>query len=392
MGSRKRARLAERRAAVTPMRLAIVTAPSSSSDGVSLARDVELVKASVLYADEIELVSIGAVMLAGMAEWAGSDNAAMTLISSLDDQTLGMLSGGSMPDNWRETLALLSHPAVAGMPEVAPILAQWREMTQQSQAEIARVAEEQLVASGAEELLPAISTGLVTLSHAGFSDGQGDTDALMENWLLLLKRLLVDPKTRLVLDDEVGSLAGAMIREGHVDPSRLALRHAGEAAVGSGLIARLPAFPQAPLDEILDLRDDLARPLIRYRAAVVRLSDRLTAGPFEPDLADEIHDLWAADVQPALADIDDGLHEHGLVKEIARAARDDVKELVGGGAALYVGFAGLASMNDWIAATAGVAAAAVGAAAKGHAGHAREQQALKRQDLFYLYELNRRLG
>lgn len=72
------------------------------------------------------------------------------------------------------------------------------------------------------------------------------------------------------------------------------MRHAEQAAVGSRLVARLPAFPGVPLDEILDLRCDLAAPLGRYRTAVVRLSDRLQAGPFDRDLPDEIDDLWGA--------------------------------------------------------------------------------------------------
>jgi len=131
----------------------------------------------------------------------------------------------------------------------------------------------------------------------------------MEKWLALLRGLLVDKRTRLVLDDQVGSLAAAVIREGHVDPHRLALQHAGEAAVGTGLVARLPAFPGAPLDELLDLRSDLTGPLGRYRAVVVRLSAKITAGPF-----------------------DDDLHRHGLVREIARSARRDVHKLLPEGA------------------------------------------------------------
>ena len=143
-----------------------------------------------------------------------------------------------------------------------------------------------------------------------------------------MRGLLVDKRTRLVLDDQVGGLAASLIREGHVDPHRLTLRHAAEAAVGSGLVARLPAFPRAPLGEILDLRSDLAGPLGRYRAAAVRLSAKVATAEFDNELPAELDDLWTTEVQPALDEMDEDLHRHGLVREIARAARQDVHKLL----------------------------------------------------------------
>ncbi len=395
MGSRKRDRLKQRRAAGTPLKVAVVTAPSSDASGVSLARDVELVKASALYADEIELVSVGAVMIAGAAQLAGGgDQALLALLASLDDDTLRHLGGGKdMPANWRDVLALLSRPEALRHPEVAELAHGLRASMAEAQAGLAGTVEQMLVDSGAEELLPAIGSGLVTLSASGFTDETAaDTDAVMENWLALLRALLVDTKTRLLLDDQVGSLAASLIREGHVEPHRLTMRHAGQAAVGSGLVARLPAFPGAPLDEILDLRGDLAGPLGRYRSAVVRLSERLQAGPFDKDLSDEIDDLWGTDVQPALDQIGDGLYDHGLVREIARSARQDVKTLIAEGSFLYVGLSGLSSVNEWISATVGLAGATLGATATGAHRASTARKDLKGNDLFYLYELDRRLA
>jgi hypothetical protein len=389
VGSRKRKRLQQRRASGTPLKVAVVTAPSSDPSGVSLARDVEL------YADEIELVSVGAVMIAGAAQLAGGgEQALLALLGALDDDTLRHLGGGKdMPANWRDVIAMLSRPEAMRHPEVAELARGLRASMAEVQAGLADTVERMLVDSGAEELLPAIGSGLVTLSASGFTDERAaDTNAVMENWLALLRGLLVDTKTRLLLDDQVGSLAASLIREGHVEPHRLTLRHAGQAAVGSGLVARLPTFPNASLDELLDLRGDLAAPLGRYRSAVVRLSDRLQAGPFDKDLSDEMDDLWGTDVQPALVQIGDGLHDHGLVREIARSARQDVKALIAEGSFLYVGLAGLASVNEWISATAGLAGAAAGATAAGAHCASAARKDLQGSDLFYLYEVDRRLA
>jgi hypothetical protein len=395
MGSRKKARLRQRRAAGEPLKVAIVTAPSSGSSGVSLTRDVELVKAAALYADEIELVSVGAVMIAGAAQLAGGGHQALlALMGSLDDDTLHHLGGGKdMPANWREVLAVLSRPDASLPPGAAELARGLRASMAEAQENLAGTVEKMLVDSGAEELLPAIGSGLVTLSASGFTDDPAEgTDAVMENWLALLRGLLVDKRTRLVLDDQVGSLAASLIREGHVDPHRLTLRHAGEAAIGSGLVARLPAFPGAPLDEILDLRSDLAAPLGRYRAATVRLSAKVTTGPFDKDLPAELDDLWTTDVQPALDEMDEDLHRHSLVHEIARAARQDVHKLLTEGAGLYMGLSQLTSMDDWLSATTGVAGVAVTAGALGYDRAAEVKHEASRRDLYYLYEVDRRLA
>jgi hypothetical protein len=395
MGSRKKARLRQRRAAGEPLKVAIVTAPSSGASGVSLARDVELVKAAALYADQIELVSIGAVMIAGAAQLAGGGpQALLALMASLDDDTLCHLGGGKdMPANWRQVLAVLSRPDASLPPETAELARALRASMAEAQEGLAGTVEKMLVDGGAAELLPAIGSGLVTLSASGFTDDTAaDTDAVMENWLALLRGLLVDKHTRLVLDDQLGSLAASLIREGHVDAHRLTLRHAGEAAVGSGLAARLPAFPGAPLSEILDLRSDLAGPLGRYRAATARLSAKVTTGPFDKDLPAELDDLWTTDVQPALDEMDEDLHRHSLVHEIARAARQDVHKLLTEGAGLYMGLSQLTSMDDWLSATTGVAGVALTAGALGYDRAAEVKHQASRRDLYYLYEVDRRLA
>lgn len=393
MGRGKKQRLAARRAKGVLLKVAVITAPSSTDEGVSLARDIELVKASALYADEIELVSVGAAMLASVALVAeGGDAAMMQMLTGLDDDTIRHLNGGAeMPDKWREVLTFLNSPAAEKIPGVDGVVNDMREAMRRPHRQLTETSERLLAESGAEELMPGIESGLVRLSPAGFSDSSGDIDDVMENWLALIKRLLVDPKTRLVLDDQVGSLAAAMIREGAVDPNRLTLLHAGQAAVGSGLVARLPSFPQAPLDEILDLRADLAGPLGKYRGAVVCMADRLTSAPFGDDLGEEINDLWLNEVEPALTDITEGMHEHGFVRELAHTLTSSTKELIGGGAGIYVGFAQLASVNDWVSAAAGVAGPAVHAVASSKSRSDEQRGALQAHDLFYLYETERRL-
>lgn len=385
--------MARRRAEGPPLKVAIVTDPASSAEGVSLARDVDLVKAAVLYADEVQLVSVGAAMIAGIAQFAeGDGGGVLSLFTGMDDETLEHYTGAPLPAGWREAVTFLSQPGAEHIPGMGDLASSLREELGKSQRMMQDIAEQQMESSGATELLPAIHSGLVRLSAAGFDNAVGDTESQFDAWLDLLKELLADTQTRLVLDDQVGRLVTAMINEGMVQPRQLTKQHAGEAAVGSGLIARLPAFPQAPISEVLDLRADLANPLTKYRRAVVRLSKDMHAAPFDADMPDKIDDLWNTEIQPALAELHDGLHDHGLVREIARAARDDVKTLIATGPGLYLAFAAVGTVNELVSTAVPAAAPVIAAAAKGQATHAKEQKRLRDNDLLYLYEVSKRLN
>jgi hypothetical protein len=55
-----------------PLKVVIATTPHRGATGVSLERDVTLVKSALLYADEVELVSPGAAMLGSVASVASA--------------------------------------------------------------------------------------------------------------------------------------------------------------------------------------------------------------------------------------------------------------------------------------------------------------------------------
>ncbi len=373
-----------------------MTHPTADADrGVSLAKDVELVRATILYADHVELVSLSAVMLAAVLQLAGGDETQLLeLLGSLDDGTIAAL-GGNLPEGWREYLPLL--PSLAKTP-VLDLVGLGDERKQladglnEAMEQLKQSAEEMLEKSGGAELLTGFQAGVLSLSHSGFASEDSDVDGTIARWVGLLKDLLRDGRTRLVFDDDVAALIRSMIEEGLVEPDALSLKHASEAAVGSGLIARLPAFPQAPLDELLDLRSDLGDPLVRYRRAVMRLASKLRSRAFDVEAAVELDDLWHEEVAPVLVELEERFADHGLVREIARQLGEDLKSLIREGAALYVGLDRLTTVDAWISATAAAAAPVAAAAAKGAAASHVVRRQLEEHDLFYLYSLQRGIG
>jgi hypothetical protein len=133
-------------------------------------------------------------------------------------------------------------------------------------ADVRKRAEQIYVESGLAELGPALRKQLIKFNEniPVRAETHADTEAFMEE----LKRYLEDPAWFVVVDASIGSLAQAMINAGLVRPPKRAISNANEAALGTGFVARLPAFPPAPMDELLDLREVLDEPLGRYRRKV----------------------------------------------------------------------------------------------------------------------------
>jgi hypothetical protein len=320
---RNRVRPERRRTAAPRLEVCIVTSPGSDDSAYSLKRDIDLVRGSLLYADHIELVSMRTVMIGSFLQFGvATESDIIEMIASFDDQTLAYMNGWNELDPaFRETMASLA--TIMRLPagldanvDAAADLA--REGLAPSMAEFKAKSEEMFEESGLGEILPAFQAGIVELSRSGLTD-DGDTDRGVENWVELVKERLRDPTKRLLLDEAVADLVESMINEGHVELPRLTAHHAGEASIGTGLVSRLPAFPQAPTDELLDLRNDLREPLVRYRAEVARMA-RDASNPMASGLTKraDIDQLWLERVEPALADLREGFAGHSLIREIAR--------------------------------------------------------------------------
>lgn len=390
------------------LRVSLVTYPHVTGEiRGSLARDVELAKAAVLYADHVDLVSMQANLLSQVANLRGTGaTGALSFMTSLDETTLRQT--GLDTDNWTpEMRALL--PALdqafdddhfRGLlpaelqdtyEQFVPVLAEWEE-------HLAILDED----SGAGELRRPMSAGLLRLvelsgtdtglaaavqAAAGSQAGTATFDGAVGAWAERVISLLRDESQRVILDPAAIDVVQSFVNSGLLDVSGVTAERSRAAHLGAGFIGRLPAFPEAPFDELLDLRSELAGPLARYRGAVVRMSRTLAASPFERAIQADADDLWTSEVAPALVEIEDTMTDHGLVRELGRRANEDARQIVMSGSGLLIGLEQLGHLSATI--SAAITAAGVGAGIAGRARTARASAAsdARRAEMFYLYRL-----
>jgi hypothetical protein len=350
-------------AAVDPSKLtvAIVALGNAVTAGkVELRSELSLARSSILYADEILMFS----------PWADLAKESIALRETLHG-----------PEIWG---TLAANPELrdrlAGSPETARILGEIASIASTNETERDYEVTELKSAEVRGQLRH------VSLMRKGHEDEEG---TFLSRLLDEMIPLLEEPSVHAVFDVR----AAAVFRNLSKSDARLAAATLGqrnrEAELGAGLIARLPAFPDAPIDALLDLKSDLAGPLLRYRSAIHKLEAGLTQELASPEIDAEIQTEWRGTVAPALQDIEDELTDHGFVRELARASSTSARDLVISGASLSIALATVGQIAASISAAAGAAGMATQATARALVDRASNRRSLGKSDFYYLYEVGR---
>src|SRR5699024_1925973 len=147
-------------------------------------------------------------------------------------------------------------------------------------------------------------------------------------------------------------------------------------------------FPDAPMSQVLEAREELSVGRARYRASVEGFAGQLQSSALDATLPSEINELWHDEVRPTLVDL----------KKMAsktRIAVETSKRLVTEGYGLPTLAVAIANVPDLVAMlpTPAAAIAAVGRLAAAGAHEAFQKRAeIQNHDLVYLLEVDKRLG
>jgi hypothetical protein len=399
-------RPARRRTSETVVRthVVVITAPAEDGRVASIRPEVDLVKAAILYADSVEVLSLGNQLIRTLDGYASGDSTKLWALTSLiGDNNLRQLDPELDIEQLRQVgtaLAKTDASTVRAMAAAEPdgaaahLARVLDEIDRLGVMDELRVVLERLrLDSGVAELDQARRDKLVSFNERLPIDQ--DPDTLIAAFNEELKGYLQDPLKFVLLDATIAALASSMIDEGFARPPQRVLSNAGQAVLGTGFLARLPAFPAAPMGELLNLRQDLDEPLSRYRRKVADLRSRLQTSPFDQHIEAEIDAAWRTDIDPALRDIRQSMAEHGLVRELLQALGGDLANFVKGmGPAAGLGVIAANAMDLGMAVSAGLTAGAAAGPSVAKALLARQQgrAAARANDLYYLYETGRRLG
>lgn len=373
---------------------------------MNLHGDVALAKAAALYADSIEILSLGQQAVQSLADFSGGpDENILALMTSLDDKTLQHLAGGSDPAQLRQAVALIGQldpaqlqalsrtsPELAGLEGFADVLRQSRDQMTTSMQGMREVAGRMRAESGASELDVAFRSGLVRYNTR--LPISGDNDAVIAAFTREVKLYLQDPLKFVLLDSLTASLVRSMISEGLVDVPKRSMANAGEALLGTGFLNKLPTLPLATMAQVLEVRDELEDPLTKYRRKVTDLRSHLLTGPFDAHADAEVHGIWRSEVDPAVSEIRQAMADHTLSKELLREAGQDLAQFVGGTftrGGVIVLAANTLDVNAVLTTGLAAASASIPIVARALSSRKKARDTAKGNDLYYLYAVDQKL-
>lgn len=266
-------------------------------------------------------------------------------------------------------------------------------------------AEKTLAASGYGELSIAADAGILTIEAMENTDldvfgaeAEEQSEIGPFEYFGRVSKTLITGDSYPLFDSITGDLVGKGVEAGILAPVPLARRRGRNAAVANGFFDNLPYFERATVDEILDIRIDLRKPLGKFREGVQSISKDIDSNPEDPQFPHIIEDAWTTTVAPALDEIDELFRENSSYMDLLRRGIADPAGLAGlGGLGSMAVAAGPASGMAAAAAMmlGGASAAILGipvAAYRAMQAQWQDMESAKSAQCYFLYATNSRLA
>ncbi len=247
-----------------------------------LEGEIQLLKAALLYGDHVLLCSPGSSLLTSLVVFT-------ELAATADQRGQVELTRQLVPSFLTDEVE--AHKALAFLDYYLGILSrkrgkrqtkdeillqfqlrpQFQRIYQSMQKSMESFAEE----AGLGEIVVALESGTLELQFLEAVSVAGDGDELIKEYLDVISTTVAEGTSYPLLDDTTGNLIRLAIGEGRLAVSDAGVKKGVHAGLMSDLLGRLPLFDRASMQEVLDIRGELERPLVRFRSAINKYSDTI---------------------------------------------------------------------------------------------------------------------
>jgi hypothetical protein len=192
------------------------------------------------------------------------------------------------------------------------------------------------------ELSPALDAGILTVK--GHTEDAPATASII---FTSAKKMVEEPREyqlraaaevalRIAQSDDsvlLDSWAHELLRALGIRPEKR-MRQKGS-DLGTRILASIPSIRNASISEILDVRQELAAPLVRFRSAVTKAVREFSAEDDDPP----IDVFWDEEISPALVEIEELVKENSFLRNVLDVVQKP-RDLAPGAAGLALGFGG----------------------------------------------------
>ena len=292
-----------------------IPCPSSSKE-LNINEEIRLVKASLLYADKVLLISFIPIIFCSIPYWIDQFSKDMEMQQKMEniksdmvrellhvakekkelkskiDEIQGYLKDKNidfesfLKDEFNKSFGRLYNIFLSAINEVTSKI-------------------------GINKLDPAIKSGLLDIYTIGKSR--------------------IPEKTYPLLDENVLNLIKANIEEGKLNIPDVDSEKIKQIGFVFDVFKRLPNFENATIDEILDIRKVLDKPLIRFRSAIIEMSDCIRYKPWDEGFYYDVEKLFYHRIEPAVLEIEEECKSNKYLTKLLNVVAKRPWEIPAGG-------------------------------------------------------------
>ncbi|MDQ3713662.1 MAG: hypothetical protein M3388_15775 [Acidobacteriota bacterium] len=289
-----------------------ITIGSHPVDELSLENDMRLVKASLLYADKAKLCSFTSSMLLTILSYGLLNTKQRTdFVESLLPIVVQSQENSSQILFALEVLKSLKRKKNLNKQELLlkmQYTSQMRKTTKSIEENFSGMLEN----AGIQSLLTAIESGLLEIHPLNIANDE-DKEKPIKEFVEVLSQAVSDENTYPLFDDQIGDLMRLAVKEGEIQVSQSGIARGKHSALAANLIERLPLFDEAEINEVLDIRQELSRPLKRFRSAMIKFSEGIKNASWDEEFSYDAEVVFIREIEPAILDIEDAIKSNNYL-------------------------------------------------------------------------------
>ncbi len=243
---------------------------------------------------------------------------------------------------------------------------------------------------GMKPLLPLIDSKILEI-HSLNVPTRFDYDKSMKEFVKFLGQTISDNNTYPLFNDEIGNLVKLGIKENKLKVSKTSIARGKHSALAINLLERLPLFDEAEINEILDIKRELERPLKRFRSAMIKFSEDIKNASWDEDFSYDAEVVFMREIEPIILDIEDAVKSNNYLANLTRKIISQPLTLPAG-SALGLLMSPLSNLPALITTSLGVGASASIIAYDAFREWKQNNLKTEQNNLFFYYKVKENLS
>lgn len=365
-------------------------------NNTSLEREMNYIKSALLYADKVTLISPLVYMFNRLTDKSNglSEKTAIRLIKQI--LPLAKLNNARFYEESypviEEFSNIINSKRYKSIPYVKKI-----EIQKQLRNFTAQICEGMISFVGEKhgsELQTLIDEGQVKIEK--FDHSLGDLDLCVKDYCTLLTKSVQSSYP--LFDTQSNDLMKAAVDSKVVNLSSVDRQKITHAGLADNYIQKLPSFSEASIGELIDIKRELSKPLVRFRGKMLEYSESIQSMPWDVDFENECDILYSKEVVPALLEIEESTKDGSFIKNVGRKFLTDegVWKSTGGLVVSIAASGVISAFNDAISSDTAMlttgGAYAITKIASAYEEYKVNKNEIERKDMYFYYKAGKSLS